>query len=131
MLASCFRDRKQLDCFASGYICQKVLNKPGKDTQHIIFEKDLSLTIAEYLFFPEKSVTSCYAVIYELNSDSKSWKVAGEGGWSEVHLCHDSFDDSYRILGWTDKSHQVFIIYTLYVFSLKYRYQNEIINNGK
>ena len=53
----------------------------------------------------EKSIKSCYAVVYEL--DNRKWVVAGEGGWSEVHLCEDSLDNSHRILAWTVKSQQV------------------------
>lgn len=30
----------------------------------------------------EKSIKSCYAVIYELKN--RKWVVSGEGGWSEV-----------------------------------------------
>eukprot|EP01084_Bolivina_argentea_P109156 195106_1 len=53
----------------------------------------------------EKSIKSCYAVVYEL--DNRKWVVAGEGGWSEVHLCEDASDSSHRILAWTVKSQQV------------------------
>eukprot|EP01084_Bolivina_argentea_P004324 8226_1 len=53
----------------------------------------------------EKSIKSCYAVVYEL-SDRK-WIVAGNGGWSEVHLCSDLLDKSFRILAWTVKEQQV------------------------
>jgi len=53
----------------------------------------------------EKSIKSCYAVVYEL--ENRKWVVAGEGGWSEVHLCEDSLDNSHRILAWTVKSQQV------------------------
>ena len=52
----------------------------------------------------EKSIASCYAVVYELHT---KWEIAGEGGWSEVHLSRDSFDGSHRILAWTVKSQQV------------------------
>ena len=58
----------------------------------------------------EKSIKSCYAVIYELVG--KKWAVLGEGGWSEVHLCYDSGDNSYRILAWTVKSQNVRIYCT-------------------
>ena len=53
----------------------------------------------------EKSVKSCYAVIYTLKN--RKWAVAGEGGWSECHLCLDTLDNSYRILAWTVKSQEV------------------------
>jgi len=53
----------------------------------------------------EKSIKSCYAVVYEL--ENRKWVVSGEGGWSEVHLCEDSLDNSHRILAWTVKSQQV------------------------
>jgi len=53
----------------------------------------------------EKSIKSCYAVVYEL--EHRKWVVSGEGGWSEVHLCEDSLDSSHRILAWTVKSQQV------------------------
>jgi len=53
----------------------------------------------------EKSIKSCYAVVYNL--DNRKWVVSGEGGWSEVHLCHDSSDNTHRILAWTVKSQQV------------------------
>ena len=53
----------------------------------------------------EKSIKSCYAVVYEL--ESRKCVVSGEGGWSEVHLCEDSLDNSHRILAWTVKSQQV------------------------
>ena len=53
----------------------------------------------------EKSIKSCYAVVYEF--ENGTWKVSGEGGWSEVHLCHDSSDNSYRILAWTVKKQKV------------------------
>ena len=53
----------------------------------------------------EKSIKSCYAVVYEL--ENRKWVPAGEGGWSEVHVCEDCFDNSYRILAWTVKSQQV------------------------
>jgi len=53
----------------------------------------------------EKSIKSCYAVVYEL--EQRKWVVSGEGGWSEVHLCEDSLDNSHRILAWTVKSQQV------------------------
>ena len=44
-------------------------------------------------------------MVYEL--DNRKWVVAGEGGWSEVHLYEDSLDNSHRILAWTVKSQQV------------------------
>eukprot|EP01084_Bolivina_argentea_P199880 341905_1 len=53
----------------------------------------------------ERSIKSCYAVVYEL--ENRKWVVAGEGGWSEVHLCEDALDNSHRILAWTVKSQQV------------------------
>eukprot|EP00485_Elphidium_margaritaceum_P006612 CAMPEP_0202691444 /NCGR_PEP_ID=MMETSP1385-20130828/6157_1 /ASSEMBLY_ACC=CAM_ASM_000861 /TAXON_ID=933848 /ORGANISM="Elphidium margaritaceum" /LENGTH=494 /DNA_ID=CAMNT_0049346851 /DNA_START=155 /DNA_END=1639 /DNA_ORIENTATION=+ len=53
----------------------------------------------------EKSIKSCYAVVYELQN--RKWVVSGEGGWSEVHLCEDVADDTHRILAWTVKSQQV------------------------
>ena len=53
----------------------------------------------------EKSIKSCYAVVYEL--ENRKWVGAGEGGWSEVQLCEDSIDSSHRILAWTVKSQQV------------------------
>ena len=63
----------------------------------------------------EKSIKSCYAVVYELQN--RKWAVSGEGGWSEVHLCHDSHDNSHRILAWTVKNQNVYsIFYLFYLF---------------
>jgi len=59
----------------------------------------------------EQSITSCYAVVYDRGSPGpgqpRQWLMAGEGGWSENHLCEDSIDHSFRILSWTVRSQQV------------------------
>lgn len=47
----------------------------------------------------EQSVKSSYTVVYILKN--KEWKVLEKGGWSEVHLCSDSEDGSFRILAWS------------------------------
>ena len=55
----------------------------------------------------EKSIASCYATVEEYFD--QRWYVAasGEDGWSEVHLCQDIEDNSYRLVSWTAKSQKV------------------------
>lgn len=55
----------------------------------------------------ETSVKSSYAVIYTLRE--KAWQVSGEGGWSELHLCKDQADNTYRLLAWTTEGAEVLL----------------------
>jgi len=50
-----------------------------------------------------------YTVVYDFSEIDKSWKVAGDGGWSELHICEDKTDQSYRILAWTHESQEVLV----------------------
>jgi len=47
----------------------------------------------------EQSIKSAYVVVYELKDNS--WQPLGDGGWSEVHLCSDTEDGTFRILAWS------------------------------
>jgi len=47
----------------------------------------------------EQSIKSSYVVVYELRD--KRWEPLGSGGWSEVHLCSDCGDGTFRILAWS------------------------------
>lgn len=55
----------------------------------------------------ETSVKSSYAVVYTLKD--KAWVVSGEGGWSELHLCRDAADGTYRLLAWTTEGAEVLL----------------------
>lgn len=57
----------------------------------------------------EQSVCSVYTVVYDFSNEDRSWKVAGKGGWSELHICHDTKDDTYRILAWTHETQEVLV----------------------
>merc|ERR1719461_1260128 len=56
----------------------------------------------------EQSVKSSYTVVYILQG-KKEWKVLGTGGWSEVHLCSDMEDGSFRLLAWSVESQEVLL----------------------
>jgi len=47
----------------------------------------------------EQSIKSSYVVVYELRDGN--WDPLGSGGWSEVHLCSDCGDGTFRILAWS------------------------------
>jgi len=57
----------------------------------------------------EKSIASVYTVVYDFSVEKKTWKVAGDGGWSELHICEDKGDQSYRILAWTHETQEVLV----------------------
>lgn len=57
----------------------------------------------------EESIGSCYTVVYDFAAEDKNWVVAGNGGWSELHVCQDKSDGSYRILAWTHESQDVLV----------------------
>lgn len=57
----------------------------------------------------EHSVQSCYTVVYDFSEQDRTWQVAGEGGWSELHICLDESDGSYRILAWTHDTQTVLV----------------------
>lgn len=57
----------------------------------------------------EHSIGSCYTVVYDFDESNRSWKVAGNGGWSELHICYDEQDESYRILAWTHDNQEVLV----------------------
>jgi len=57
----------------------------------------------------EHSIGSCYTVVYDFDETNRSWKVAGNGGWSELHICFDENDQSYRILAWTHDNQEVLV----------------------
>jgi len=47
----------------------------------------------------EQSIKSSYVVVYKLRDGN--WESLGSGGWSEVHLCSDCGDGTFRILAWS------------------------------
>jgi len=53
----------------------------------------------------EQSIKSSYVVVYELQN--QSWEPLGSGGWSEVHLCSDCGDGTFRILAWSVDNQEV------------------------
>jgi len=55
----------------------------------------------------EQSVKSSYTVVYELRN--KEWVALGNGGWSEVHLCSDIEDGTFRILAWSVETQEVLL----------------------
>jgi len=55
----------------------------------------------------EQSVKSSYTVVYELRN--KEWVALGNGGWSEVHLCSDTEDGTFRILAWSVETQEVLL----------------------
>lgn len=55
----------------------------------------------------EQSVKSSYTVVYELQN--KEWVALGNGGWSEVHLCSDVEDGTFRILAWSVETQEVLL----------------------
>jgi len=55
----------------------------------------------------EQSVKSSYTVVYELRN--KEWVALGNGGWSEVHLCSDVEDGTFRILAWSVETQEVLL----------------------
>jgi len=55
----------------------------------------------------EQSVKSSYTVLYVLKN--KDWEVKGDGGWSEVHLCSDLDDGTFRILAWSVETQEVLL----------------------
>lgn len=57
----------------------------------------------------EHSIGSCYTVVYDFDDTNRSWKVAGNGGWSELHICYDEQDQSYRVLAWTHDNQEVLV----------------------
>jgi len=57
----------------------------------------------------EHSIGSCYTVVYDFDETNRTWKVAGNGGWSELHICHDKQDESFRILAWTHDNQEVLV----------------------
>jgi len=57
----------------------------------------------------EHSIGSCYTVVYDFDESNRSWKVAGNGGWSELHICFDEQDESFRILAWTHDNQHVLV----------------------
>lgn len=59
----------------------------------------------------ETSIGSCYTVVYDFDDDKRSWKVSGEGGWSELHICKDQSETpcTYRILAWTHENQEVLV----------------------
>jgi len=57
----------------------------------------------------EQSVCSVYTVVYDFSDEDRSWKVAGSGGWSELHVCEDTADNSFRILAWTHENQEVLV----------------------
>lgn len=57
----------------------------------------------------EQSVCSVYTVVYNFSDEDRSWKVAGSGGWSELHVCEDTSDGTYRILAWTHEKQEVLV----------------------
>jgi len=57
----------------------------------------------------EHSIGSCYTVVYDFDESNRSWKVAGNGGWSELHICFDEQDESFRILAWTHDNQEVLV----------------------
>lgn len=57
----------------------------------------------------EQSIESCYTVVYDFDNQNRTWEVAGPGGWSELHICHDEADQSFRILAWTHDTQEVLV----------------------
>lgn len=57
----------------------------------------------------EQSIKSCYTVVYDFDEDNRNWKVAGNGGWSELHICQDESDGTFRVLAWTHDSQEVLV----------------------
>lgn len=55
----------------------------------------------------EQSIKSSYTVLYMLKN--KDWQVLGNGGWSEVHLCSDLDDGTFRILAWSVDTQEVLL----------------------
>jgi len=55
----------------------------------------------------EQSIKSSYIVLYELKDDS--WVPLGDGGWTEVHLCSDCEDGTFRILAWSVDTQDVLL----------------------
>jgi len=55
----------------------------------------------------EQSIKSSYIVLYELKNDS--WVALGNGGWTEVHLCSDCEDGTFRILAWSVDTQDVLL----------------------
>lgn len=53
----------------------------------------------------EQSIKSSYVVVYELQNSN--WAPLGSGGWSEVHLCSDCADGTFRILAWSVETQDV------------------------
>jgi len=53
----------------------------------------------------EQSIKSSYVVVYELRE--AAWAALGSGGWSEVHLCSDCGDGTFRILAWSVETQDV------------------------
>jgi len=53
----------------------------------------------------EQSIKSSYVVVYELQQ--ANWAPLGSGGWSEVHLCSDCGDGTFRILAWSVETQDV------------------------
>jgi len=55
----------------------------------------------------EQSIKSSYIVLYELKDDT--WVPLGNGGWTEVHLCSDCEDGTFRILAWSVETQDVLL----------------------
>lgn len=55
----------------------------------------------------EQSIKSSYIVLYELKDES--WVPLGDGGWTEVHLCSDTEDGTFRILAWSVDTQDVLL----------------------
>jgi len=55
----------------------------------------------------EQSIKSSYIVLYELKDDE--WVPLGDGGWTEVHLCSDCEDGTFRILAWSVETQDVLL----------------------
>lgn len=78
----------------------------------------------------EQSIKSCYTVVYDFNDQDRNWVVAGNGGWSELHICQDEQDESYRVLAWTHDSQEVLVNCNL-DFRCEYKEKSENFHSFK
>jgi len=80
----------------------------------------------------EHSIASCYSVVYDFDNGNQTWKVAGNGGWSELHLCQDDSDQppTYRLLAWTHENQEVLVNVNLN-FKCEYKEKSENFHSFK
>lgn len=55
----------------------------------------------------EQSIKSAYTVMHQIKNGK--WERIGDSSWSEVHLCSDFEDGSFRILAWSMATQEVLL----------------------